>query len=137
MLTAAHCVGDPAAMAVRANSSWAFGGGELLGVSSAVRAPGFRKGFESDLAVLILTTPTSAPAIELATPAEDAAYTRPERPSPWQDSAPGTRWSSEKRKFGLLTAAGVRRQALPGPRLGDLRCRAGASASPTGGCAAR
>jgi secreted trypsin-like serine protease len=39
--------------------------------------PGFAQGLGNDLAVLTLSEPTSAPPIELATPEQDKAYTRP------------------------------------------------------------
>jgi trypsin len=76
VLTAAHCAGSPASTLVRANSGFAFTGGELLAVASAAVEPGFH-GFFGDVAVLALKTPTSAPVIPLATAAEDASYTRP------------------------------------------------------------
>ena len=77
VLTAAHCLYSPAsAMYVLANQTtfWS-GGGERIAVQRFATAPGFAGGFVNDLAVLTLSTPTRAPAIQLATPAMDAAYT--------------------------------------------------------------
>lgn len=76
VLTAGHCVGNPQTMTVRTQSPSAFAGGETLGVSSVAFAPGFAHQFENDLAILTLSTPTSATPIQVADPAEDAAYTR-------------------------------------------------------------
>jgi secreted trypsin-like serine protease len=75
VLTAGHCAGDPATMVVRTKSASAFVGGEALGVSAVTFAPGFAHGFENDLAILSLKTPTTATPIPLASAAEDAAYT--------------------------------------------------------------
>src|SRR5215213_5949659 len=77
VLTAAHCVGNPVTMTVRTKSTSAFAGGETLGVSGVAFAPGFAHSFENDLAVLTLKTPTTATPIQLASAAEDAAYTQP------------------------------------------------------------
>jgi len=76
VLTAAHCAHHPSGTLVRTNSTSAFGGGELSAVTSAAIAPGYH-GFFGDVAVLTLLTPTSAPAIPLASAAESAAYTQP------------------------------------------------------------
>jgi secreted trypsin-like serine protease len=77
VLTAAHCVGSPGTMSVRALSTTAFGGGETLGVSSVAINPAWAHNFSGDLAVLTLGTPTTAPPIQLADATEDSAYTRP------------------------------------------------------------
>jgi secreted trypsin-like serine protease len=114
VLTAAHCLNAPGAMSVIANqiSLWS-GGGETLGVVGYATAPGWTnrglgwggRGLANDLAVLTLASPTSAPPIRLATPAEDPAYT-------WINSrlevaGYGVRnpfkWG--KPKLGLLTAS--------------------------------
>ena len=77
VLTAAHCVENPSTMTVRTNSNLAFAGGDVHGVSAAAINPAWTHGFIGDLAVLTLRTPTSAPAIQLASAAEDSALTRP------------------------------------------------------------
>jgi secreted trypsin-like serine protease len=115
VLTAAHCAGDPARMVVRANSTWAFGGGELLGVSSIAIAPGYRNGLASDIAVLALGAPTSAPAIELATPAEDSSYVQPGAPLAVAGFGTRNPLVFGKRKFGVLTAVGVRAKRCRAP----------------------
>jgi secreted trypsin-like serine protease len=115
VLTAAHCVDDPARIAVRANSTWAFGGGELLGVSSAAIAPGYRNGLVGDVAVLTLTSPTSAPAVELATPAEDASYVQPGAPLAVAGFGTRNPLVFGKRKFGVLTAVGVHAKRCRAP----------------------
>src|SRR5947208_526351 len=74
VVTAAHCVGNPLTMLVRANSTAAFAGGEVLTVTSAAIAPGFGNGFVNDLAVLTLKSATTAMPIPLASAAEDATY---------------------------------------------------------------
>ena len=107
VLTAAHCAGDPAATVVRANSTSAFFGGEALPVASATVAPGFH-GFEADLAVLTLKSPTSAPAIPLASPAEAATYTRTGAPLAVAGFGVRNPLAVGKPKFGALTAVNVR-----------------------------
>src|SRR5690349_10656462 len=77
VLTAAHCVSNPLTTLVRANSTNAFAGGEVLNVDSAAVAPGFANGFVNDMTVLTLRSATSAPAIPLPSAAEDASYTQP------------------------------------------------------------
>ena len=93
VLTAGHCIGNPATMTVRTGSPSAFAGGEALGVSSVAFAPGFAHQFENDLAILTLSTPTSATPIQVADPAEDAAYTRTGASSRWSVSAIAIRCS--------------------------------------------
>jgi trypsin len=85
ILTAGHCVQDlnlggftpPAEYEVatgRANPRQ-DGGGEVLEVSATHVFPGFDPGnTHGDAALLILATPTSAPAIPLATAADSALY---------------------------------------------------------------
>jgi secreted trypsin-like serine protease len=77
VLTAAHCVENPSTMTVRTNSSLAFAGGDVHTVSAAAINPGWTHGFLGDLAVLTLRTPTTAPAIQVASATEDSALTRP------------------------------------------------------------
>ncbi|HEY1238531.1 MAG TPA: trypsin-like serine protease, partial [Solirubrobacterales bacterium] len=77
VLTAAHCVANPATMMVRSGSTSAFAGGELHSVGAAAVNPGWNHGFIGDLAVLTLRIPTSAPPIQLASPAEDSVLTGP------------------------------------------------------------
>jgi secreted trypsin-like serine protease len=74
VVTAAHCVTAPSRMAVRTGSFSASGGGQFLGVSSVAVPPDSRV---RDIAVLRLTTATTAVPIALATPDEDAAYAYP------------------------------------------------------------
>jgi secreted trypsin-like serine protease len=80
VLTAAHCAASPPTMSVRANSTTAFFGGNVHGVSSVAINPGWGHGFIGDLAVLTLATPTSAPPIQLADTTEDSSLTRPGTP---------------------------------------------------------
>jgi secreted trypsin-like serine protease len=77
VLTAAHCVSSPPTMTVRTNSNLAFAGGDVHAVSAAAINPGWTHGFIGDVAVLTLSTPTSAPAVQLASMTEDSALTRP------------------------------------------------------------
>jgi secreted trypsin-like serine protease len=77
VLTAAHCVENPSTMTVRTNSSLAFAGGDVHTVSATAINPAWGHGFLGDLAVLTLRTPTTAPAIQLASATEDSALTRP------------------------------------------------------------
>jgi secreted trypsin-like serine protease len=76
VVTTAHCLSSLPTMIVRTNSTSAFAGGEVSGVSSAAIAPGYAGGFQNDVAVLTLGTPTSAPAVPVASAAEDATYTQ-------------------------------------------------------------
>jgi secreted trypsin-like serine protease len=112
VLTAAHCVANPATMTVRTNSTSSFVGGDTHGVSAAAINPFWARGFIADLAVLTLSTPTTAPPIRLVTPSEDASLTRPgtfvsvagfgaRNPSPLK-----------KPKIGVLTQASVNFKAF-------------------------
>jgi secreted trypsin-like serine protease len=126
VLTAAHCVGNLPTVIVRTNSTSAFAGGEVSGVSSAAIAPGFANGFQNDIAVLTLRTPTSAPAISLPSAAEDATFTQ--LGAPLQIAGFGNRNPLLGReKIGLLTAAkvAVRRCPLPAWAICDSGGRAG------------
>jgi secreted trypsin-like serine protease len=73
VLTAAHCVLDLPGATIRANSPYAYSGGETRSVVGATIEPGYN-GRQNDLAVLVLDAPTTAPPITLASPADDAAY---------------------------------------------------------------
>jgi secreted trypsin-like serine protease len=127
VLTAGHCVGNPLTMIVRTNSTSAFSGGEALGVSSVAFAPGFAHTFENDLAILTLKTPTTATPIQLASAAEDAAYTQPG--ATLSEAGFGNRnpLIVGKQRIGLLTATNVSTRFCPlppwaicdaGPRVG-------------------
>jgi trypsin len=115
VLTTAHCVGNPATMIVRANSTYAFAGGEALGVSGVAFASGWAHSFTSDLAVLTLSSATTAPVIQLATPAEDASYTQ--SGAPLAVAGFGTRnpLIIGKPKVGLLTTTDVTALSCPLP----------------------
>jgi trypsin len=81
VLTAAHCVSNPpSTMAVRTGSTSAFTGGEVHSVTAAAVNPAWNHGFLGDLAVLTLRNPTSAPPIQVASPAEDSAIVRARAP---------------------------------------------------------
>jgi secreted trypsin-like serine protease len=115
ILTAGHCVGNPATMTVRTQSPSAFAGGEVHGVSSIAFAPGFAHTFENDLAILTLSTPTSATPIQIASAAEDAAYTRPG--AQLSEAGFGNRNPVivGKQRIGLLTATTVSAKFCPLP----------------------
>jgi secreted trypsin-like serine protease len=115
VLTAAHCVGDPLTMIVRARSTSAFAGGEALGISSVAFAPGYAGGFENDLAILTLKSPTTAPPIPLASAAENAAYTQPGAPLSVAGFGNRNPLIVGKARFGLLTAANVTARSCPLP----------------------
>ena len=129
VLTAAHCVGNPASMLVRTNSTSAFGGGQASLVSSASFAPGYASEIENDLAVLTLRTPTTAPAIQPASAAEDLAYGQPG--AGLSVAGFGNRnpldTAVSKPQIGLLTAADVsaKRCAIPQFLVCDSGTRAG------------
>jgi secreted trypsin-like serine protease len=127
VLTAAHCLGSLPSMIVRTNSTAAFAGGEVSGVSSVAIAPGFTNGFQNDLAVLALKTPTTAPPIALPSAAEDATFAQ--AGAPLQIAGFGNRNPIlGKQKIGLLTAADVRVRfcGLPSWAICDSGGRAGA-----------
>jgi secreted trypsin-like serine protease len=115
VLTAGHCVGNPLTMTVRTGSTSAFAGGEALGVSAVTFAPGFAHGFENDLAILTLKTPTTATPIQIADAAEDAAYTQPG--AQVSEAGFGNRnpLIVGKPKIGLLTATTVSARFCPLP----------------------
>jgi secreted trypsin-like serine protease len=115
VLTAAHCVGDPATMLVRAQSTSALAGGEPLGVSSVAIAPGFAHGLQSDLAILTLGTATTATPIQLASTAENAAYTHPGAPLSLAGFGNRNPLIVGKARFGLLTTANVSARFCPAP----------------------
>jgi secreted trypsin-like serine protease len=107
VLTAAHCVSSPPTMTVRANSNTAFAGGEVHSVSAAAINPGWSRGFFGDLAVLTLSTPTSAPPIQLASVAEDSSLTNPGAALSVAGFGARNPAPQRKPKIGLLTAATV------------------------------
>jgi secreted trypsin-like serine protease len=115
VLTTAHCVGNPATMIVRTNSTYAFAGGEAFGVSGVAFAPGWAHSFVNDLAVLTLSSATNAPVVQLATPAEDASYTQ--GGAPLSVAGFGTRnpLIIGKPKVGLLTTTNVTALGCPLP----------------------
>jgi secreted trypsin-like serine protease len=127
VLTAAHCVRRLSTMIIRTGSTSAFAGGQASGVAAAAIAPGRAHSFKNDLAVLTLKSPTSAPPLQLADGAEDAAYTRVG--APLQIAGFGNRNPIRGRhKVGLLTAADVtaRNCLLPSWAICDYGGRAGA-----------
>ena len=115
VLTAGHCVGNPLTMTVRTLSTSAFSGGEALSVASATFAPGFAHGFQNDLAILTLRTPTSATPIQLATAAEDASYTQPGAPLSAAGFGNRNPLLVGKPRIGLLTATNVSARFCPLP----------------------
>jgi secreted trypsin-like serine protease len=91
-----------------------------------VAAPGFAGGFQSDLAMLTLKTPTSAPPIQLASAAEDSSYTQ--AGAPLAVAGFGNRNPLLGReRIGTLTAADVTvgRCPLPSWAICDSGRRAG------------
>jgi secreted trypsin-like serine protease len=127
VLTTAHCVGNPLTMVVRTNSASAFVGGEAHSVASAAIAPGWAHGFESDLSVLTLNSPTSAPPIQLANAAEDATYTQPGAPLSVAGFGNRNPLIVGKQRIGLLTATDVAARTCPLPpwAICDIGGRAG------------
>jgi secreted trypsin-like serine protease len=107
VLTAAHCVGSPPTMAVRANSTSAFAGGDLHSVSSVAINPDWAHGFTGDLAVLTLRTTTTAPPVQVADGTEDSTLTRPGAVVSVAGFGARNPAFSRKPKIGLLTAAQV------------------------------
>ena len=116
VLTAGHCVGNPLTMMVRTNSTSAFAGGEVLGVSSITFAPGFAHGFENDLAILTLKSPTTAPPIQTASAAEDAAYSQPGAPLAVAGFGNRNPLGVGKERIGLLTTTNVSTRTCPLPQ---------------------
>jgi trypsin len=127
VLTAAHCVESPSTMLVRTNSTSAFGGGLASGISSVAIVPGWMHGFEGDLALLTLSSPTTAPPIPLASAAEDAAYTQAGAPLSIAGFGNRNPLLVGKPKVGLLTQANVAvlRCGLPSWAICDSGHRAG------------
>ncbi len=115
VLTAGHCVGNLPTMLVRAGSDSAFAGGEAIGVSDVTYAPGFAHGFDNDLAILTLQTPTTATPIQVATPAENAAYTQPGSPLSVAGFGNRNPLAVGKQRIGLLTATDVIAKSCPLP----------------------
>jgi secreted trypsin-like serine protease len=115
ILTAGHCVGAAATMTVRTQSPSAFAGGEVHSVSSIAFAPGFAHNFENDLAILTLSTPTTATPIQVADAAEDATYTRPG--AQLSEAGFGNRnpLIVGKPRIGVLMATNVSAKACPLP----------------------
>jgi secreted trypsin-like serine protease len=107
VLTASHCVASPSTMTVRTNSSLAFAGGDVHAVTAATTNPQWNHGFIGDVAVLTLQTPTTAPAVQLATPSEDSVLTK--AGTPLFVAGFGARNPAPRRKpkIGLLTSAEV------------------------------
>lgn len=87
VLTAAHCVEDPRTgnrytaagyFVVTGTVDWTLTPRQVLGVSTTVVYPSFNRLYASgDAALLVLSTPTTAPALPLATAATDAAFLAP------------------------------------------------------------
>jgi len=115
VLTAGHCVGNPATMTVRTQSPSSFAGGEALGVESIAYAPGFAHQFENDLAILTLKTPTTATPIQLADANEDAAYTRAGAPLSVAGFGNRNPLLVGKARIGELTATTVTSKFCPLP----------------------
>jgi secreted trypsin-like serine protease len=115
VLTAGHCVGNPLTMTVRTGSTSAFFGGEALAVESVVFAPGFAHGFENDLAILTLKTPTTATPIQVASAAEDAAYTQPGATLSVAGFGNRNPLIVGKAQIGVLTATNVASRFCPLP----------------------
>jgi secreted trypsin-like serine protease len=107
VLTASHCVGAASTMAVRTNSSSAFAGGDLHPVSAVAMNPGWNHGFLGDVAVLTLSTPTTAPPIQLASTTEDPTLTRPGTVLSVAGFGARNPAPRRKPKIGLLTTAQV------------------------------
>jgi len=87
ILTAAHCVEDPRTgdrysasgyYVVTGNTDWTQSTRQVLGVSTTVVYPSFNRLIASgDAALLVLSSPTTAPALPLASHATDAAFLVP------------------------------------------------------------
>jgi secreted trypsin-like serine protease len=106
ILTAAHCVLDLPGATIRANSPYAFSGGETFSAATAFVVPSY-DGQHNDLGVLALSARTTAPPITLASAADDAAYSPVGNTlsiAGFGDRNPGGKGKS---KIGVLTAATV------------------------------
>jgi trypsin len=127
VLTAAHCVTNLPTMVIRTNSTFAYSGGEVSGISAVAFEPEWAHGFQADLAVLTLNTPTSATPIQPASADEDAAYTRPGAPLAVAGFGDRNPLIVGKQRIGLLTMADVLSQACPAPTwaICDAGSRAG------------
>ncbi|HUH81501.1 MAG TPA: serine protease [Solirubrobacteraceae bacterium] len=87
ILTAAHCVEDPRSgdrytasgyFVVTGTVDWTQTTRQVLGVSTTVVYPAFNRLVASgDAALLVLSTPTTAPAVPLASRTTDAAFLAP------------------------------------------------------------
>ena len=128
VLTAAHCVVSLPSMVVRTNSTSAFAGGMVSGVTAAAIAPGWAHGFQNDLAVLTLRIPTTAPPVQPASAGDDATYTQLGAPLAVAGFGNRNPLLGHPR-IGLLTAADVtvRRCPLPSWAICDSGGRAGAA----------
>lgn len=115
ILTAAHCVTSLPTMVIRTNSTFAYAGGEVSAVAAVAFEPQWTHGFAADLAVLTLKTPTTATPIQLPSPAEDAAYTRPGAPLAVAGFGDRNPLIVGKQQIGVLTAADVFSRACPAP----------------------
>lgn len=124
VLTAAHCVASPSTMTVRTNSNLAFAGGDVHAVSAAAVNPDWTHGFIGDVAVLTLTTPTTAPAIQLASSTEDSALTRPGTVVSVAGFGARNPAPRRKPKIGLLMQANVSMRGFC-PLPTSLMCDAG------------
>ena len=103
ILTAAHCVEDPRSgdrytasgyFVVTGTTDWSQTPRQVLGVSTTVVYPSFNRLIASgDAALLVLSTPTTAPAIPLASNASDATFLTPGRRAlmaGWGETFPGS-----------------------------------------------
>ncbi len=102
VLTAAHCVEDPRTGArytasgyfvVTGTVDWTLTQRQVLGVSDTVVYPSFnRVDAAGDAALLVLSTPTTSPAVQLASPATDASFLAPGHHAVmagWGETLPG------------------------------------------------
>lgn len=83
VLTAAHCIEgfkvSTLSVAIGRTKLTDTATGESIGVAGAVAHPDFALTRRHDVGVITLATPTTAPAVDLPTPEEDAAFTAPGR----------------------------------------------------------